>query len=76
MYNVPVRQSRHKELNVYISNALADSRAWMEEGMVESVVVSIEDATSGKQLERSGTINLPHHACLETHFLDHFTLPS
>ena len=38
--------------------------------MVESVVVYIEDATSGKQLERSGTITMLHHACLYTQFLD------
>jgi len=79
-YNVPVRQSRHKELNDYIANAgqprvtvvlpasahargavaadvLARSRAsatrgktvldvkkWMDRGVVEKVVVSIESA--------------------------------
>mmetsp|Transcript_3640 Transcript_3640/g.7285 ORF Transcript_3640/g.7285 Transcript_3640/m.7285 type:complete len:229 (+) Transcript_3640:55-741(+) len=52
MYGVPVRQSRHKALNDYIAQALTDAKHWMHKGMVESVVVAIEDASTHKQLER------------------------
>lgn len=52
MYGVAVHQSRHKELNDYIANSIAAAREWMRKGLVESVVVSIDDVTTGKQLER------------------------
>ncbi|EKX52630.1 hypothetical protein GUITHDRAFT_150603 [Guillardia theta CCMP2712] len=51
-YNVPVRQSRHKDLNEYIAGAIKDMMEWMSKGIVERVVLSIEEAASGRQLER------------------------
>mmetsp|Transcript_59553 Transcript_59553/g.122006 ORF Transcript_59553/g.122006 Transcript_59553/m.122006 type:complete len:215 (-) Transcript_59553:110-754(-) len=51
-YNVPVRQSRHKDLNDYISGAVADVKIWMDRGLVEKVVLSIEDCSTRQQIER------------------------
>ena len=64
---MPVRQSRHKDLNEYIAGAIKDMMEWMSKGsrwsglahidsmmvgIVERVVLSIEEAASGRQLER------------------------
>uniref|UniRef100_A0A7S0MSC4 HORMA domain-containing protein n=1 Tax=Cryptomonas curvata TaxID=233186 RepID=A0A7S0MSC4_9CRYP len=51
-YNIPVRQSRYKELNQYISGAVQGAHFWMVKGVLEKVVLCIEDKSTGRKLER------------------------
>jgi len=51
-FNVPVRQSRHKDLNDYISGAVADMKQWMDKGLIEKVVLAVEDCATKEQIER------------------------
>lgn len=52
-YNVPVQQSRHKDLNEYISNAVLDVRDWISRGAARSQGARALPPTHGSALHRA-----------------------